>query len=310
MALLNFSNITFLIGIAATVFIVVSIYGYITYKMSEQDHKISTMFSIISTMAQEQEFLRSKVVGGGGVVNSSLSSLATNNANEKSNLIQVSDGEEYEDDDELESGDDEDDDSDEDEDDEEEDDEEDDDDVESADIEVLEKEDNTSTKFLNIHLGLENDTSIEKNIEQLSDDESTLSLESSSNSVSSLMTTVKHLNSSTNTNTNTNTSKTIKTIHLEDPITIKEDILQSNNLDFLKTLHINNLDGTKGEVVVNEDTEETDYKKMPVQKLRTLVIEKGISSDPSKLKKPELLKLIEGLDVNVNINIKKEVIQL
>jgi hypothetical protein len=43
-----------------------------------------------------------------------------------------------------------------------------------------------------------------------------------------------------------------------------------------------------------EDKEETDFKKMSIQKLRTVVLEKQLSSDPSKLKKQELLKLLEG----------------
>ena len=83
----------------------------------------------------------------------------------------------------------------------------------------------------------------------------------------------------------------IKTIHLEDSITINESTpsLQTENLDFLKTLHIIN----------SEEIETTDYKKMPVQKLRNIIMEKGIvtAADPSKLKKPELLKLVEGLQI-------------
>jgi hypothetical protein len=48
------------------------------------------------------------------------------------------------------------------------------------------------------------------------------------------------------------------------------------------------------DIDVNEEMEETDLKKMSIQKLRTLVLEKQLSSDPSKLKKPELLKLLES----------------
>lgn len=36
------------------------------------------------------------------------------------------------------------------------------------------------------------------------------------------------------------------------------------------------------------------YRKMTVQDLRALVITKGLSSDPSKMKKPEILKLLES----------------
>jgi len=43
---------------------------------------------------------------------------------------------------------------------------------------------------------------------------------------------------------------------------------------------------------LNKDSKEV-YSKMPVNTLKTLVISKGLSSDPSKLKKNELLKLLE-----------------
>jgi hypothetical protein len=36
-----------------------------------------------------------------------------------------------------------------------------------------------------------------------------------------------------------------------------------------------------------------DYKKWSIQKLRNFVVEKGIVADPSKMKKPEILKLLE-----------------
>jgi hypothetical protein len=39
--------------------------------------------------------------------------------------------------------------------------------------------------------------------------------------------------------------------------------------------------------------EQNDYRKMSVQKLRTLVVERNLVSDSSKMKKPELLKLLE-----------------
>jgi hypothetical protein len=35
---------------------------------------------------------------------------------------------------------------------------------------------------------------------------------------------------------------------------------------------------------------------MPLQALKTLVITKGLCSDPSKLKKNELLKMLESVD--------------
>lgn len=43
------------------------------------------------------------------------------------------------------------------------------------------------------------------------------------------------------------------------------------------------------------DNSKDIYKKMNLQTLKTLVITKGLSSDPSRMKKPELIKLLESL---------------
>jgi len=59
--------------------------------------------------------------------------------------------------------------------------------------------------------------------------------------------------------------------------------INSNNL---KTINISDLD----ELSVIVDS--SDYKKLSLNKLRSVVIEKGLSKDASKLKKPDLLKLL------------------
>jgi hypothetical protein len=67
-----------------------------------------------------------------------------------------------------------------------------------------------------------------------------------------------------------------------DVINIKED---GNNFDFLKTIHIANLEE-------ESDTNKLDYKKYSLNKLRNIVVEKGLVTDSSKLKKPDLYKLL------------------
>jgi hypothetical protein len=37
----------------------------------------------------------------------------------------------------------------------------------------------------------------------------------------------------------------------------------------------------------------TDYRKMPLSKLRSIVVEKKLCEDASKMKKPELLELLK-----------------
>jgi hypothetical protein len=60
------------------------------------------------------------------------------------------------------------------------------------------------------------------------------------------------------------------------------------NLD-LKTVHIDLEDNTN----IFLQNNEVNYKKMSVQQLRNIVKEKGLATDASKLKKPDLLKMLE-----------------
>ena len=42
-----------------------------------------------------------------------------------------------------------------------------------------------------------------------------------------------------------------------------------------------------------EDNHKTDYKKLTINKLKEIVVSKGITNEVSKLKKNDLLKLLE-----------------
>ena len=61
MGILENFNTTFFISLAITLLAVSSIYIYINYHISQQDHKISSMLGVISTMAQEIDFFRKKL---------------------------------------------------------------------------------------------------------------------------------------------------------------------------------------------------------------------------------------------------------
>jgi putative N-acetylmannosamine-6-phosphate epimerase len=61
--------------------------------------------------------------------------------------------------------------------------------------------------------------------------------------------------------------------------------LDLKSIDF-KQINISGLD--KSAI----DNEEYDYKKFSLNKLKSLVMEKGLMKDPSKMKKNELLKLL------------------
>jgi len=46
--------------------------------------------------------------------------------------------------------------------------------------------------------------------------------------------------------------------------------------------------------IKNKNIEVIDYKKLSLNKLKSVVLEKGLTSDPSKLKKQDLLKLLNA----------------
>ena len=91
----------------------------------------------------------------------------------------------------------------------------------------------------------------------------------------------------------------IKTIHLETPINSEETNNQlhiptdsnikisSEDISFLKNVAISDLVDTD-ELHENK----SDYKKMSLNKLREVVVSKGIVADSSKLKKNDILKIL------------------
>ena len=70
----------------------------------------------------------------------------------------------------------------------------------------------------------------------------------------------------------------------DDDNIIASEILNISSSN-LRTININ-LEESPSEIL--------DYKKLPLPKLRSIVFEKGLTTDASKLKKPELIKLLEA----------------
>ena len=285
-------NPSFFMCLGILVLLTALIVVYFESKMREQNHKIASMLSLVSSLAEEQNNLRMetyRMITTGQ--NSSSNSLPSNNVNNFSNshfinkneneeLINVSDDEEDEDYENEDSNSDN-------EDEDEESDEESDDDSDSDENEVIEISEN-DIKILKINI--KNDDEEDNfNIHQIddleelgeNDDESTSSEidENEFDDSSSSDEDLKEEHIISNNLDNLEESKDSDIVFEEKP---KLDL---NEIDFKQI----SISGLEKDVI---DSETMDYKKFSLNKLKSVVVEKGLIKDSSKLKKNELLNLL------------------
>jgi hypothetical protein len=270
MSLLDIFSPSFLLYLGMMVLAVAGLIVYFESKMREQNHKIASMFSIVSTLAEDMnqmKFVISHVTnqGGAGPIleeNRGPFSMPP----EQENLIEVSDDEEDEEDiDEDE----------EDEDDEDEEELEHDEDESDSDEELDYDDESLSDNNVKV-LKISNEDDLVNEQDSLIldelDDESSSSEELGEEQELVLM------------------DEPV----LEEPIALVKEVevknekkepekMVKNKTEDLKTISIDLEEHESGPV---------DYKKMPLQKLKSIVVEKGLISDASKLKKHELLKLL------------------
>jgi len=247
---------TFLMFLGVLVLVVALLVVYFESKIRDQNHKIASMLSLVSTLAEDMNGVKMglnqlAVTRMGGSFPQNFEQPLENSRipyKQESNLIEVSDDED----------DDEDDDDDEDEDDDidEDDIDEDDDDDES---------DNESThevKVLKIDMNSQNqyEDSLSENNLELDDLDDELSEVQSLSSKSSKL--------------SDKLEETVYEKTIQEPLSISAD---------LKTISIN---------LEEPHQDSLDYKKLSLPKLRSIVSDKGLASDASKLKKNELLKLL------------------
>ena len=281
-------NPSFFMCLGILVLLTALIVVYFESKMREQNHKIASMLSLVSSLAEEQNNLRMetyRMITTGQ--NSSSNSLPSNNVNNFSNshfinkneneeLINVSDDEEDEDYENEDSNSDN-----------EDEDEESDDDSDSDENEVIEISEN-DIKILKINI--KNDDEEDNfNIHQIddleelgeNDDESTSSEidENEFDDSSSSDEDLKEEHIISNNLDNLEESKDSDIVFEEKP---KLDL---NEIDFKQI----SISGLEKDVI---DSETMDYKKFSLNKLKSVVVEKGLIKDSSKLKKNELLNLL------------------
>ncbi len=219
MGLFDIFSTSFLITIGITVLALCLMFLYFSQKFAEQDHKISSMVDLVTTMAQEIHILK---IQGHQQEAQYPSDLATNGGStlvtkKENQLIEVSDDEDEEEEYESDS-------------------------------------DNDSDSDSDSDSEIDNE---EVNDESINDDTEPLTLE--------------------------------EEINLDDIQELEEKEEVKNVSITLDTLdEIKEIEGEEQDV----HHIDTDYKKMSVDKLRHIVVEKGLVVDASKLKKKELLKLL------------------
>ena len=244
---------SFLFSIAVIIIAAGGLFAYFNYRLSEHNHKMQAMMGLVSTMADEMQYFRSKihnspVLNDNNTDNTNINTHVVPNflggAINEDDLIEVSDSDADEEEEEESSDADSDESSDADSD------ASSDADSNLEDLEDLDdlEDDDNSVKIItiDIDLGAGNDMPIEsENIEE------------------------------TETEHDKNDSIDLNLSNLEEEL----------DLDLsLKSISI--------DTNVSMNKEKDDYKKMSLNKLRDLVCEKGLVKDSSKLKKNELLKLL------------------
>jgi hypothetical protein len=243
---------SFLFSIAVIIIAAGGLFAYFNYRLSEHNHKMQAMMGLVSTMADEMQYFRSKIhnspVLNDNNTNTNINTHVVPNflggAINEDDLIEVSDSDADEEEEEESSDADSDSDSDSDA--------SSDADSNLEDLEDLDdleedmEDDDNSVKIItiDIDLGAGNEMPIEsENIEETEHDK--------------------------------NDSIDLNLSNLEEEL----------DLDLsLKSISI--------DTNVSMNKEKDDYKKMSLNKLRDLVCEKGLVKDSSKLKKNELLKLL------------------
>ena len=252
---------SFLFSVAIIIIAVGGLFAYFNYRLSENNHKMQAMMGLVSTMAEEMQYFRSKIHSNPITTNNTDTTHIVSNflggSNKEDELIEVSDSEIEEDDEEAEDS-----------------------EAESLDDD-LEEEDLEDDDLEDEDLDEDELSANEIVAESLEDDE-----EEEDNK--KIITIDIDLGA-------TNEMMSFDSEEIEDTNINANDLNLSNLEDLdvsLKSIAIDMDISNIGDTNITINKEKEDYKKMSLNKLRDLVCEKGLVKDASKLKKNELLKLL------------------
>jgi hypothetical protein len=256
MALSDILTVPFLISLGITLLLVGVVGFFFVQRLQEQNHKITSMFGLVTTMAEEMNFIRGRLqmMSYQGPMTQQSGQNFENQELFEENLIPVSDDEN--DDEEL------DDDDDDDEDEDDDDDDEDDEENEEPMVIELSHDPNGGVKVINFADLLNSVEELEENdnnSEELGDlDE---------------LDDVEDLEED-NDDSEQNGS---------DDSELKQ--LNTSDLEFIKSIDISNLEESG-------DKNNIDYKKMSLNKLKEIAVAKGLVTENSKATKNAILKLL------------------
>ena len=285
MAMSDIFNVSFFILLGIMVLLVSLLVVYFETKIRTQNHKMTSMLSLVSTLAEDMNSMKNGMnylaqmnkeqqndVEQDNTMNGGL---GNNVKLVKTDLIDVSDNEEESDEEDSEESDEEDSEESDEEDSEESDEE---DSEESHEEESEESEEEKQYILNDIDDDEEHTHNIVEELEEFTNED-----------------TVKVVNIHSE-NEEVPTENIDNVINVEKILEVDMEHLEENmipTMDDLKSISIH-IDGQLDEGVSGETNNEMiDYKKLNLPKLRSIAMEKGLE-DTSKLKKQELIELLEN----------------
>jgi hypothetical protein len=271
-SLADLFNPSFFMFLGIMVLIVALLVVYFESKMREQNHKIASMLSLVSTLAEDINgvkigfnHLALNSMNGGDVLPPNTpypeKSLGNTSQNIPMKLIEVSD-DESEDESEDES----------------------DEEINDSDLEDI--EDETSQSDLESYEESDNEDNnvkvIKLNISENVEENEQSELHEFDDDNLDILEDIDEIPEMSNEYAEEVLNLKYEDVNVENS---KNDLETENNPSELKTISVN-LDENKTDMI--------DYKKLQLPKLRSIIVEKGLSSssEAQKLKKPEILKLL------------------
>ena len=276
MALSDIFTVPFLVSLGITLLLAGLLGMFFVQRLQEQNHKMASMLGLVSTMAEELNYIRGRLQ----MISYSVpqAQMQTTESQMDSKLIPVSDGEDDDSDDD-ESDSDEEDDSDSDSD----------DSAEELNT-IIELNPNPQTVKI-INFGELIGSSKTQIVEELDALEESDNLDADDESSDNESNDLNDINDIDYTDNNVEELEELEELkELEDLEELKKSNMTINevNMSFIKSIDISNLEESK-------EGGHIDYKKMSLNKLKDIAINKGLISEPSsKITKNAILKMLEA----------------